>query len=425
MLIPLIPVGIVVLAYLLRRPEVAFALFLFSYVLEGGVMLPWFLNLTLILFSIAVLGFVAQLATGKKNNFKLKAVDLWLWGFVIILFAGSYLAPDPEAGFIKALRFTGAVFGSYLLARIFLDNPVQIYRFLRTIFVSAAIICSVLIIIALQGESTGRMFFIDANPIPVATFFAVGLILAVIEVLMPFQKGWKFDRVLCAILIPVFLYGIFLTGVRGPLIAAGVGLTIFFSWGFIKKMRPHFRTASIATLILAAAGLHLFREMLPNIAAYSPTALIEGLSTIERLEQYALVASLFSQSPLLGVGTNGFVQLTGWAYPHNIFLEVAVENGLVGLIFFVIFLSIVAGYGFRFLTVYYPFLTESGQKLGLMVLTVGIALLVGRQFSFGLDMHKDLFAFLGLVVNLPLLARLELRLHRKNLEGRHELQKNL
>lgn len=64
--IALILIGILALIYLLRYPEIAFALFLFSYVIEGGVMLPWFLNLTLILLSIAVLGFVAQLAAGKK-----------------------------------------------------------------------------------------------------------------------------------------------------------------------------------------------------------------------------------------------------------------------------------------------------------------------------------------------------------------------
>jgi len=399
-LILLIPIGTIALVYLLRRPEVAFALFLFSYVIEGGVILPWFLNLTLVMLAIAALGFVTSIAFGKKNIFRIKSVDLWLFGFVIVLFAGSYLVPNQEEGFIKALRFTGAVFSPYLLARVFLDNPAQIYRFLRTILILAAIVCSMLIIIALRNEVAGRMFFIEANPIPVATFFAVGLILAVIEVMMPSQKGWKFNRILCTALIPVFLYSIFLTGVRGPLIAVVVGLTVYFFVGFVKKVRPRFRAVSVTTLILIVAGFHLFRDMLPNITAYSLTEITQGLSTIQRLEQYALVTSLFSQSPLLGVGTGGFIQLTGWDYPHNIFLEIAVENGLLGLIFLVIFLSVVVWHGFRFLTVYYPFSTGLGQKIGLMVLTIGITLLIGRQFSFGLNMHKDLFVFLGLAVNL-------------------------
>ena len=34
-------------------------------------------------------------------------------------------------------------------------------------------------------------------------------------------------------------------------------------------------------------------------------------------------------------------------------------------------------------------------------LVVGLTLLVEKQFSFSLTMHKDLFAFLGIIVNLP------------------------
>ncbi len=34
-------------------------------------------------------------------------------------------------------------------------------------------------------------------------------------------------------------------------------------------------------------------------------------------------------------------------------------------------------------------------------LVVGLTLLVEKQFSFSLSMHKDLFTFLGIIVNLP------------------------
>lgn len=402
-LILLIPIGTIALVYLLRRPEVAFALFLFSYVIEGGVTLPWFLNLTLVMLAIAALGFTALIAFGKKNIFRIKSVDLWLFGFVIVLFAGSYLVPNPEGGFIKALRVTGTVFLPYLLARVFLDNPAQIYRFLRTILVLAAVVCSMLITIYTRMEAVGRMSFFQANPIPVATFFAVGLVLSVISAIIPSRRGWELNRILCIAIIPVFLYGIFLTGVRGPLIAAVVGLAFYFFVGFIKRITPNFRVACVTALILIIGGFYYFGDMLPNIEAYSPLVIMEGLSTAERLEQYSLFANLFSQSPLLGVGTNGFEQIVGWGYPHNIFLEIAVENGLIGLIFFGAFLGIVGWYGFRFLVFCYQCSTELGQKIGLMVLTVSLVLLTGRQFSFGLDMHKELFVFLGLVVNLSLI----------------------
>jgi len=52
-------------------------------------------------------------------------------------------------------------------------------------------------------------------------------------------------------------------------------------------------------------------------------------------------------------------------------------------------------------------------------------LLVGRQFSFGLDMHKDLFVFLALIVNLPVIVKLDLSLKQNKVEKYHELQKTL
>ncbi len=418
--IALILIGIIGLVYLFRYPEVAFAIFLFSYVIKAGAILAWFLNLTLIMLAIAVLGFTVQLATRKKNNFKLQLVDLWLLGFIIILFTGIYLVPNPEAGFIKAIRFATIVFFPYLLARIFFNELIQIYRFLKAILILASIVTIILICTSFLGYTKmhgGRVLSLETNLIPVATFFAVGLVLAVIEAMMPSNRDWKLKRILCITLIPVFFYGIFLTGARGPLIAAVVGLAFYFFVRLMKRTTPNFRLACVTALILIIVGFYYFGDILPNIKSYSLTAIREDLSTAQRLEQYSLVANLFSQSPLLGVGTNGFEQLTGWGYPHNIFMEVAVENGLVGLIFLGAFLVAVAWYGLRFLALYYSHSTELGQKIGLAVLTISIVLLIERQFSFGLDMHKDLFVFLGLVVNLSIIHRLRANLDQKKSVG--------
>ena len=249
-IIALIPIGVIALVYLLRRPEIAFAIFLFSYVIEGGVILPWFLNLTPIMLAITVLGFTAQLAAGKINNFKLQSADLWLFGFVIVLFVGSYLVPDIAGGLNKAIRFTVAVFfSSYLMARIFLVERAQIYRFLKIILILASVVCVMLITLSIGEGHVGRVPFFEANPIPVATLFAIGMVLAIVEVMMPSQGNWKLKKIFCTVMIPVFLYAIFLTGVRGPLIAAIVGLAFYFLVGFLKRITPRFRVVCVTALI--------------------------------------------------------------------------------------------------------------------------------------------------------------------------------
>ena len=407
------------LVYLLRYPQVAFALFIFSYVIEGSATLPWYLNLTLITFAIASLGFMTRVSLRKKNAFELRLPDLYLLGFIVILFAGSYLVPNPQGGFIKALRFVGLVALPYLLTRVFLNEPSQVYRFLKAILISSFIVTVILIYAFLLGSPKmhgGRVLFLEANSISVATFFGVGLVIAVIEAMMPSQKAWKLSRIVCVVMIPVFFYGIFLTGMRGPFIAAIFGLTFYFLFGFVKRITPKFRITCVIALISIVVVFKYFGHIFPNIEAYSPMAIRQGPSTAQRIEQYELFTMLFPQSPLFGIGTNGFEQLTRWDYPHNIFMEVAVENGLVGLIFFGTFLAVIGLCGFRFLFFYYPHLSEKVRKMGLMIMTISIVLLIGRQFSFGLDMHKDLFVFLGLIVNLPIIVHSGLIPNRKILE---------
>jgi O-antigen ligase len=116
-----------------------------------------------------------------------------------------------------------------------------------------------------------------------------------------------------------------------------------------------------------------------------------------RLKHYSDAWQLFKQKPLFGMGTGGFPG----GYPHNIFLEIAAENGLLGLVIFLCFLFTVCQRGYQFLNKNIIKNNKQAKIIGLIVLVVGILLFIERQFSFRLDMHKDLFVFFGLIINLP------------------------
>jgi len=121
-----------------------------------------------------------------------------------------------------------------------------------------------------------------------------------------------------------------------------------------------------------------------------------------RLKLYSTAWQLFKQKPLFGLGTGGFV-LGECRYPYNIFLEIAVENGLLGLVIFLGFLFVICQRGYQFLNESIIKINKQAKIMGLIILVVGLSLFIERQFSFGLDMHKDLFVFFGLIVNLPLI----------------------
>ena len=196
----------------------------------------------------------------------------------------------------------------------------------------------------------------------------------------------------------------FLSGVRGPFISVIVGLVFYLLIQYIRQPRVWISTVGIVLLLLVTFNIWYpsIASKVPNIRRYSPEAIIQGTSTKERLKRYQAAIRLFVQRPLLGGGTNSYAQRTKLdAYPHNIFLEIISENGLIGLFVFLGFLGSVAWTGFRYLVIKRTRFDSHERAIGLAILTVSLILLVEKQFSYSLTMHKELFSFLGLIVNLP------------------------
>ena len=401
-------VGLCILRFLLRHPEITFALFIFSYVIEGGGMIPGPIDLTPILLFISLVGFFLPAIMRNSIQYSSKPSDIWLLIFLILLVGGSYLAPDSQSGVKKAILFATAVILPYMIARIFLKTNKQIKVFLITILGLAAGIAVILTYMSfLPTYTRGRLMLFEANPIPTATLFAVGLVIAVIGLSSDLLSKSRQNKAICIAIIPFCLFGILLSGVRGPLISVIVGLSLYIFIRYAWQPRVWICIMGIALFLLLTLNISYpyIASRVPNIRDYSPEALIQGRSFKERLERYQAAIRLSAQSPLLGSGTDSYRQLTEYSYPHNIFLEIVSENGLIGLLVFVCFLGSIAWPGFRYLATQYSRLDPHERAIGLVVLVVSLTLLVEKQFSYNLTMHKELFAFLGIAVNLTYLSK--------------------
>ena len=398
-------IGLFILRFLFHRPEITFALFLFSYVIEGGDMIPGPIDLTPILLFISFVGFFLPAVMRNTIQYSSKPSDIWLLIFLIVLVGGSYLTPDPQHGVKKAILFALAVVLSYMMARVFFRTYKQIKVFFITILSLAAGIAIILIIMSfLPTYTTGRLQFFEANPIPTGTLLAVGLVMAVIGLSSNLFITNIHSKLLCIAIIPLCLFGIFLSGVRGPLVSVLVGLAFYLLIQY--KRRPGVLISMVGVVLFFLVTFNILypaiASKVPNIRAYSPEAFIQGKSVKERLERYEAATKLFAQRPWLGGGTDSYAQRTKLdEYPHNIFLEIISENGLIGLIVFLGFLGSVIWAGFRYLAIHHIRLDPHERSIGLAVLTVSLILLVEKQFSYSLTMHKELFVFLAIIVNLP------------------------
>jgi len=423
----LIPVSIIALYFLIKYPEVSFALFINAYVVKGGINFGYF-NLTAILLIITVVGFILKQSIKKdKNtinlNFKLELSDKFILLFIVVLVIGCIYSLNRNGGIVKALRFIVIVFIPYLLARMFLVKGTQIKLFLISISFTALGISFLLVLISIFGKYTGgRMRFLKANPIPVSVLLMVGLVIFLIGITQNIFNEGKYGKWFCAIAIIPLLYSIFLVGSRGPLISIIVGLIFGILILFKTKIKGRNTTIIlIISLILVLVGISCYdiiysslfssknipevsktipevKKVIPNIERFSLKN-AKNISVNIRLESYSTAWQLFKNKPLFGIGTGGFPG----GYPHNIFLEIAAENGLLGLIIFFGFLFTICQKGYLFLKDNFIEINEQAKIMSLIILIIGISLFAERQFSFGLDMHKDLFVFFGLIVNLPFL----------------------
>jgi O-antigen ligase len=139
--------------------------------------------------------------------------------------------------------------------------------------------------------------------------------------------------------IPAAFLGISLSGTRTALIASIVGMV--FGLASLTRLRLAARVAIF--LFLAAAFLFLLPwiQTLPSFQRFGTTAteITEG-NLNHRTVTWAVGFVTFTEHPLLGIGSNQFLSISGGKMAHNTFLSVLVELGLVGFALFGIILTI-------------------------------------------------------------------------------------
>jgi O-antigen ligase len=158
--------------------------------------------------------------------------------------------------------------------------------------------------------------------------------------------GWLYGRGrlagrLCLVLFLALGFVLAIGGGRGPLLSTALPLLI----PIVLSVRLPRRKILISRALLSL--LMLLLAMPVALALYS-TFTGQRLVTLDRLERltegnprtalYVETIEISRRALVLGHGTGSWPVLAGYGdepnYPHNLFLELAAENGLVGLVLF-------------------------------------------------------------------------------------------
>lgn len=175
------------------------------------------------------------------------------------------------------------------------------------------------------GAASGRAQVEGSNPVWLGRAIAASMVVAF---WMGVSGTWRWWRVVAV--VPVLAVGLLATGSRGPAVAALVGITVLLLAPTARRSRQ------TLWLALLGAGCLVIAPTIPAVAnSRFGRFIADGdVGGETRSVMWAESLRVIPDLPF-GAGIGGWSQATGitsHAWPHNVFLEVFVEQGwLVGL----------------------------------------------------------------------------------------------
>lgn len=194
-------------------------------------------------------------------------------------------------------------------------------------------------------------------------------------------------RVICGCASLVLISAGFSTGSRGPLLAFLVSMPI---WIAMLRTKMISKIAVLAFVLFAVViGWGLVQRYVPDASAHLSNYSDSGRS------QYGYSIVLHSSTTLFGRGTGSFAMAGSLIYPHNLFLEMYYEHGIMGLLVLLILLGSV-GHCLLLLQ------TRTDDPYNLWILVSYIYFLICAQFSCALVQQTGLWLFTLIGLRCPM-----------------------
>jgi len=353
----------------------------------------------------------------RPNTFGAKRLLIWLGAFFMWTLINIYLPEMPAVGAGLELMHNALRYG-VLPAIVLLALPPSTKAARH--FICGALAGGLTIVVALFPELVGNtaiyVFWgerLSLGGNPHATAVPVG-ISALLSLYLASGSDLRRSRFVFLTFMFIFLFFMFLIQSIHVFIAFGVASTFYI---FLVRIRARFSIFGSVCLILSL-GLGVFGLLQifpaivggPRLTAFAFRSLDSGAI---RLILYRVAIDTFIHNPLIGVGTGVFestylevpLKLHGLGTsPHNFFLDVAVQGGLVSLVLIGGFIS--AGLRSGIFTMR----QMQNRKLSALALTLFVFTIVQCQFSGGIAGTYHMYWTVTFMVWLGMAAKMESQL---------------
>lgn len=298
---------------------------------------------SLYIFSLAaIIGFILLLNSIKvfvRHEFILppiKVVIIFVFLVLLVFVAAGYAYSRTEATLKMLQFFLAFTTPSIFLALSIKEKDIHIfYKFMKYLNVYLTIS------VFLAFIKTGNL-----DSLAGASHLTVGYTMAAMfpfNFIMMTNEKSLFKKLFYMILLVFNIYATFLSGSRGAL--AGIVVTfiiMFYMYGI--KERKFFSNLLLLAFVVFGVVYVLNNTNDTGQGLWRMSLLLSedgGISSSGRDIYYETAISQFNDHPIIGNGVAAFKNRFGfYVFPHNIFLEVLTDFGIVGLTLFVIALLI-------------------------------------------------------------------------------------
>lgn len=354
---PVLMIGLPIIGiftiWLIYNPGASLLLLALTGIIKGFLIniLPVFevIDYTLLFTILIWIGLFRLYFIGKWRipEWSKYVLNLYLL-FCIILFFSGFYTPSPNYGWQKIMRFI--VFNSTMFITPFIiikniGDSKQILLWFRNILIVFGTVMMVYILYFL-AISSGislliRVSILGANPIAVAFILAIASGMMIILMVRCKIKKW----ILYLPILTFLLVGLIMTGSRGPILSLLLG-SIFFLLIFERKNRKRIIwSGGILVFLLVGIMLILPENFTTRYLEYTTGDLVIQREGVKRVSTIAMRWQYWELSisewlrnfrtVIVGVGSGGFSSfyiLRDYRfYPHNIFIEVLLELGVIGI----------------------------------------------------------------------------------------------
>lgn len=301
---------------------------------------------------------------------KVKDTDVSvLMGLIGLFFAYMIVTPlwSPEPG-ISGYKVYELLTVFFMLGGLYFLFKIRDFRenFWFYSMIITGVLAGIGIFNILLAGPGGKLAVLGGGPIIYARFMGI---LCLVALHRAFARDELVKWLTVAAIATVLL---FLTGARGPflslIVAAG-----FLMYYWRDKWKFNFKLVALVLLLVVIISLSPIWDQLVSFIQDR----IIGQTFIDRygagrMNLYFAALDLIKERPILGWGLNYYhvPQFTRHVYPHNIFLEIGVDGGLIGIFLFLLIL------GWGAITIF-----NRKGALDILSLSLFVFLLISSQFS--------------------------------------------